>query len=147
MKARISRTNRVWSDTHGVSSIEFAFLAPILIGGVLMMVDVGMAVAERMEMDRNVRAGAQAAMSLNNDSDAIRTIVLASAGSPDDLTVDVATGCFCASVAAACTALCASGEEPEVFVDISASQPFDGIVARHLLPELTLNSGTRVRLR
>lgn len=147
MTAMISSWKRIWNDTSGVSAVEFAFLAPMLIGGFLMMVDMGVAVAERMEMDRNVRAGAQAAMSLNNDTSAIRSIVLASAGSPADLTVDVASGCFCDSVASACTALCTSGEEPEVFVDISASRPFNGIVARHILPELVLNSDTRVRLR
>ena len=45
-----------------------------------MMVDIGrVASATRMEMDRNVRAGAQAAMSLNNSAGSIEGIMLASA--------------------------------------------------------------------
>ena len=63
----------------GVSAVEFAVLAPVLIGGLLFLVDVGIAIGTRMEMDRNVRAGAQAAMSLNNSTASIEAIMLASA--------------------------------------------------------------------
>ena len=74
----------------GVAAIEFAIFAPMIFLGMLAMVDIGRAITARMEMDRNVRAGAQAAMSLNNDLDAIEGIILASTEDPDELTVDVA---------------------------------------------------------
>ena len=55
-------------------------------------------------MDRNVRAGAQAAMSLNNDLSSIEGIILASTEEPENLTVDVDMQCLCSEAAASCTA-------------------------------------------
>ena len=134
---------RLRQDAAGIASIEFAVGAPVLLAGLLAMVDVGMATAVRMEMDRNVRAGAQAAMSLNNDADAIRTIVLSSAESPEDLTVDVDMVCACSDVPASCTAPCGSGEAPDVFFEILASRVQPGI----LLGDRQLTSATRVQIR
>lgn len=137
------RSARLARCEAGVAAIEFALFAPMIIIGTLMMVDVGRAVGARMEMDRNVRAGAQAAMSLNNDLSSIRGIILASTENPDDLTVDVGMQCACAGVSALCTAQCTSGAAPAVFVEISALQPYDGII----FPERTLTSLTRVQIR
>lgn len=141
--AGMGYVRRLLGNEDGVSAIEFALLAPILIGGFLLMVDTGRAVGARMEMDRNVRAGAQAAMSLNNDMEAIERIVLASAGSPEDLEVEAKMTCSCAGAAAGCAAPCATGEAPSVFVEIGASRSFSGL----LISAMTLDSGTRVRIR
>ncbi len=133
---------RLLGDKAGVSAIEFAIGAPVLILGVLAMVDTGMSAGTRMELDRNVRSGAQAAMSLNNDPDAIRAIVLASAGGPDDLTIEVAMVCACSDEEASCTVPCDSGEAPSVYFDIAAERPFTGILANR-----TVHSQTRVQIR
>jgi hypothetical protein len=134
--------SRLQTDAGGIAAVEFAIGAPVLILGVLAMIDAGMAAATRMEIDRNVRSGAQAAMSLNNDPAAIRSIVLAAAGAPADLTVDVAKVCECEDVEASCTEPCDSGEAPSVFFDIAGQRPFAGI-----LVDLELNSSTRVQIR
>ena len=55
-----------------------------------------------MEMDRNVRAGAQAAMSLNNDPDSIAGSSSRRPRTPEDLTVDVDMQCRCAGAPADC---------------------------------------------
>jgi hypothetical protein len=133
---------RLVGDKAGVSAIEFAIGAPVLILGVLAMVDTGMSAGTRMELDRNVRSGAQAAMSLNNDPDAIRAIVLASAGEPDDLTVEVAMVCACSDEEALCTTPCGSGDAPSVYFDIAAERPFTGILVNR-----TVHSQTRVQIR
>jgi Flp pilus assembly protein TadG len=140
---RPSRLLRLARCEAGIAATEFAIFAPMLIIGMLMMVDVGRAVGARMEMDRNVRAGAQAAMSLNNDLSSIRGIILASTEQPDNLTVDVNMQCACSGESASCTAQCTSGEAPSVFVEISALQPYGGII----MPERTLTSLTRVQIR
>ena len=134
---------RLLSCTRGASAVEFAVFAPMLCIGLLAMVDAGRAVAARMELDRNVRAGAQAAMSLNNDAAAIRAIVLAAAGAPSGLTAAVTKSCQCAAQAVACTAPCASGEPPSVFFDIEASAPHAGMIRG----ERTVASATRVQIR
>ena len=127
----------------GVAATEFALFAPMIILGILMMVDIGGAIAERMEMDRNVRAGAQAAMSLNNDVSSIEGIILASTEEPENLTVDVNLQCLCSEASAACTTPCPDTTAPAVFVQISAVQTYEGII----MPERTLSSQTRVQIR
>jgi len=134
--------SRLLVDARGIAAIEFAIGAPVLIFGVLGMIDAGMAAATRMEIDRNVRSGAQAAMSLNNDPEAIRSIILATAGEPADLTVDVAMVCACEEVDASCTVPCPSGEAPSVFFEIAAQRPYAGI-----LVDLAINSRSRVQIR
>ena len=127
----------------GVSSIELALFAPILVSGLLMMVDLGLAVGVRMEMDRNVRAGAQAAMSLNNSAASIEEIVRASAEEAADLDVAVALSCSCAGTASSCTTSCGSGAAPSVFVSLSAERDFSGL----LISNLSLRSESRVQIR
>jgi Flp pilus assembly protein TadG len=134
---------RLLRDERGLSAIELGLLAPLLILGLLAMIDIGISWTTRMEMDRNVRAGAQAAMSLNNDGNAIRAIVLASAAEPEGLAVEVGRTCSCAAVAASCAATCSGGGAPSVFYAITARRDVDGI----FLGERTLESTTRIQIR
>lgn len=52
-----------WRRQDGVSAVEFALIAPVMIGALLGMVDIGMAISERMSIDHVVRAAAQVATS------------------------------------------------------------------------------------
>ena len=106
------------------------------------MIDTGMAAATRMELDRNIRSGAQAAMSLNNDPDAIRSDRARLGRRPADLTVEVAMVCACGDDEASCTVPCESGEAPSVYFDIAAERPFEGI-----LVDRVVHSQTRVQIR
>lgn len=65
----MSRLRRLLQQMHprrmgedGVSAVEFGLIAPILFVSLLAMVDVGLAIAERMSIDSVLRAGAQEAM-------------------------------------------------------------------------------------
>ncbi len=134
---------RILADRSGVSVVEFAIGAPLLIFALLMMVDVAGGITMRMDMDRSVRAGAQAAMSLINDTAIIRDLVLESAGDSDGLAVDVALNCRCGSVATACTTACASGDEASVFIEIAATRRFSGM----LFGDRELVSSTSLQVR
>jgi Flp pilus assembly protein TadG len=142
-----SRLGRGWARLarceRGVAATEFAIFAPMVILGILMMADVGGAIAERMDMDRDVRAGAQAAMSLNNDMSAIETIVLASTEDAAALDVAVSLQCLCAGASASCSTPCADTTAPAAFVEIEAERSYAGII----LPARTLRSQTRVQIR
>jgi Flp pilus assembly protein TadG len=129
--------------TRGASAIETAILAPLLCGFLAVMVDVGMSVGARMELDRNVRAGAQAAMSLNNTAAGVAAIVHASAGGRQDLDVRVERSCVCGVATAACSVVCASSEPPSVIYAIEAARPVAGMV----LGERRVTSATRIQLR
>jgi pilus assembly protein CpaE len=130
-------------DRTGASALEFAIFAPLLVFSLLAMADVGIGIATRMELDRIVRSGAQAAISLNNDAAAIRSIVLASSATPTSLEVDVEQVCSCAEIAASCTALCAGGAAPSVYYGIEAERPYAGL----FFGERQIVSSTRIKIR
>jgi pilus assembly protein CpaE len=130
-------------DERGASAVEFAIGGPMLILALLAMVDVGSAIGERMDMDRSIRAGAQAAMSLIGDPGVIQGIVEETATSTDGLGVSVDMVCSCAGIGASCTSTCASGDEPSVEMQIAATQTYSGILFRNL----ALESSTNVSIR
>ena len=130
------------ASRKGNAAVEFGTCTPFLLVALVMMVDVGLALGARMEMDRNVRAGVQAAMSNITDVDAIRGIIETTKGL-DEVSVTVNQTCSCGGAAAACTSWCSADEPPSVFINISAVQPYSGL----MLPSFTLNSETHVQLR
>jgi Flp pilus assembly protein TadG len=134
--------DRLLGETGGAAAVEFAIVAPLLLFGLIAMIDTGVMATTRMEMDRNVRAGAQAAMSLNNDPTAIETIVLASAGDPADMAVSATMVCACDDTAASCTTPCGSGEAPSVYFDIAAERPYAGVLVSRVV-----RTQSRVQIR
>lgn len=110
---------------RGVSALEFALAAPILCIGALMLVDVGLGIGARMELDRNLRAGVQAAMTLERSEAEIAEIIQLAAGTPlSELTVT--PECQCGAQASACDSFCGPNEPPSVFVAIRASRDHPG---------------------
>lgn len=143
LRAIPSLPRRLAGCAQGASGIELALLAPVLIFAVLMMVEVGLEIAARMELGRGVRAGAQAALNRSDDAAQIGEIVRVAAGSPAEMTVEVARGCACGEAAAACNVPCASGNAPSVFVAIDARLPY----AAPLRGPQVLEAATRVQIR
>ena len=129
--------------TSGNSAVEFAVTVPALIVALVMMFDIGIALGARMEMDRNVRAGVQAAMSNINNLDAIRDMISASSGGSETVSLNVDKVCSCGGTATACTNWCSVDEPPSVFVNITATQAYSGL----MLPAFVLESETHVQLR
>lgn len=129
-------------DQRGASALETALFAPVLVLGLLGMADVGLAVGVRMELDRVVRSGAQAALTLDNGAVGIRALALATSAAPAGLEVEVALTCSCAGAAASCTATCGAGA-PSVYYDIAATRRHDGF----LFGEREIASSTRVKIR
>jgi Flp pilus assembly protein TadG len=128
---------------RGVAAIEMGIFAPILIVGTILMADVGLAVGARMDLDRNVRAGVQAAMSNISDLNAIKGVVLASAEQSPAISVAVNKTCTCGSAVTSCTTWCEPEVPPSVFINISATEAYNGL----MLPALKLESKTHVQLR
>lgn len=126
----------------GVSALEFALAAPLLCIGALLLVDVGMGVGARMELDRNLRAGVQAAMTLERSGEDIASIVRIAAGGalPE---VTVTEECQCGTQASACTRFCAPNVPPSVFFAIHARLDHPG----PLSGEESIVSTARVQVR
>ncbi len=130
-------------ETDGTAAIEFGLVTPMLVIGLVFMIDLGLAIGERMELDRNVRAGVQAVMTNVSDLDAVRDFILSTSDHPDALSVAVNKACTCGDSAVDCTAWCAADEPPSVFIELSAVQNYEGI----MLPPMSLRSATHVQLR
>lgn len=137
----------------GVSAIEFAILAPVLVLGAFGTADAGRAIYQRMMIGQALRAGAQLAM-VGADEAAIRdalqqvagaNFTLADGADPaaGSLSVTVASYCGCPGAALAqvdCTAVCTDGGAAARFYRLAASKTFDGI----LLPDFPVAGAIEV---
>ena len=143
----------------GVAAVEFAISAPMLIIGVVIMTDLGLAVHERMNLDQAVRSGAEFVMNDVSDKDEIKKLVIAAATgtysdnpsdaeSADRPTVSVPEPtCECPDnpgVAVSCTAtLCSTDLPPSVYYYIHAQKTYQAL----LLPDFNLQTEISVQVR
>ncbi len=142
---------------RGTSAIEFAICAPVLIIGLLIVTDVGLAVTDRMRLDQAVRSGAEFAMNSVDDANTIKDMVKASAtgaygtalndvDSGDIPTVAADKFCECPDapgVAASCSALCTGDVVPYAYWRIGATKQYSGI----FIPSLPLSTEITVQTR
>ncbi len=130
--------------TAGVSAVEFALLAPVLVIGAFSTADAGRAIYERMMIDQSLRAAAQMAMA-GADVDDVRAVLEEVASQnftvaqdpPGDtapagnLSIGVVNYCSCPGETLAelgCTAICNSGLGTTQFYRLTASKTFDGVM-------------------
>ena len=66
-------------DKSGSSAVEFAVGAPVLLIGLIIVTDVGLAVSDRMNLDQSVRAGAEFAMNNVEDETTLEDMVKSAA--------------------------------------------------------------------
>jgi len=142
-------------DQRGVSAVEFALIAPILVGGLLSMVDIGLAVTERMNLDHVLRAGAQAAMA-EQEKERILDILKATAsehfmlaGSSVETSVEdpvvLSVSCLCSGAGTSseeCT-VCAGSTQAHAYYQLSAWKLYNGIVFKGI----TLKADIEVQVR
>ena len=150
------QAGRLLRCTAGVSAIEFALLAPVLILGAFATVDVGRAIYERMMIGQSLRAAAQLAMQgadANQVHDVLREVasenfVISVDGSIQEgpLSTSVQPDCACPGetfVQLDCTSVCDSGIGARKFYRLSASKTFQAV----LLPDFGLGGSVAVMAR
>lgn len=140
------------ASIKGVAAAEFGLLTPVFALCLIAMLDVGLAINERMYLDRVLRSGAQLVMNGTDDIAELESAVLNASESEDDSpptldTVDynlnINRSCECDGAAGACNDRCASGKPPSLFYDFSASQLMNTL----LLPAFSVESNVRVQVR
>ena len=148
---------RLRRDRRGSSAVEFAVGAPVLLIGLIIVTDVGLAVSDRMNLDQSVRAGAEFAMNNVEDEDTLEEMVKSAAtgaygtarGDVDSTripTVDVTRSCECPDApgtAVTCTVLCAGDVPPSIYYDFLASKAYQGI----FIPDFTMETAMTVQVR
>lgn len=146
------RAPRILRDAQGVSAVEFALLAPVLIFGLLATVDLGLALSERMTIGHILRAAAQGATTDSGTArigevlraTAAQNMTLAPAGTPGDdaaLALEVSRLCTCPAeptVAVVCSKTCADAAPTQIFYVLSASKTFAGLILPRMSQAMTL---------
>jgi pilus assembly protein CpaE len=139
----------------GVSAVEFALIAPVFAIALVAMVDVGLALYERMAIDHVLRSGAQAAMSDPDPDHVLKVMQSTISGSfadnPSGISLDMPKRyCACPENPAVdpdsapdCTVTCADSALPYVYYRMAASKTYRGI----FIPGIPLASTVQVQIR
>lgn len=141
----------------GSSAVEFAVGAPVLLIGLIIVTDIGLAVGERMSLDQSIRAGAEFAMNNVEDETTLEDMVrsaetgaygtaLGDVDSSEIPTVDVTKICECPDapgVTVSCTNVCTGDLPPSVFYGFVASKAYQGI----FIPDFTMQTEMKVQVR
>lgn len=145
-------------NRRATAGVEFAIGAPMLLGGLVIMTDIGLAFNQQMNLDQAIRSGAEFVMAEETDDvDQIENLVAAAAvgddpDNPTDVspadfpTVEAVKSCKCpgSDVSASCTTLCApTNVPPSIYYTLAATQNYDAI----FLPDFVLNTQIRVQVR
>ena len=105
----------------GAAAAEMALIAPLLVGGFLVMADLGMTLFQRLDMHTAVRAGIQYAMNGGRNLSTTEEIVMQSwSGKPEDATVNASRYCLCDENAVSCTSWCSDDTAPRAYTRITA---------------------------
>jgi Flp pilus assembly protein TadG len=140
----------------GTSAVEFALAAPILIGLLVPVADLGMAFSQQIEVQQAAAAGAQYAANHpwnSNSPTAIANAVTAASTLPTVAASPApsqACGCPSSSTiaAATCGSTCSNGQIAGYYVVVRAQSPYTPQLPYSLLGSsvsLTAQSTVRVR--
>jgi Flp pilus assembly protein TadG len=111
-----NKLRRFSADRRGTAAIEFAFVAPAMLAGLLVMTDLAKMVVDRTNMQAAARAGAQYMMNGGRDLEQARNIVtVAWSAKPQDGEVVAEHYCMCGNAVHACNALCTDQSIPESY--------------------------------
>lgn len=141
---------------RGVSALEFALSAPLVLFVMLGIADFGNALQQSIRLEGAARAGAQVALASPYDTAAIRTATMANlAGWPlaadgGDVTFATRNWCQCAtdpidpSRAFSCTNYHGNCRDVAHLASVTVSRPYQALL---LVPLTTLRGNVELRLR
>jgi len=167
MKA-IRRLRELAGDRSGAAAVELALVAPILVGILVPMTDLGMGAYAKMQVQNAANAGAQYALEHGFNTTSITTIVQSatSLGANVSLSPTPAEACYCitsnamsiqpgdasAPAPPCATGACADGSTPGTFVSVDTSYSFSPLIAfsvpgLHIPSTYTLTGTAVVRIQ
>ncbi len=120
------------SPRQGAAAVEFALLVPVLLVIGMALIDLGMAVFNKMELMSAVRTGAQVALMDSSNT----TEIVSAVTNSTDLSPTIITTPFCEcsdGTPIGCGGSCTSPLIKRTFMTISATQSFTPITPR-LIP-------------
>jgi Flp pilus assembly protein TadG len=142
-------------DRVGVSAVEFAVSAPVLVALLIPLVDLGIALYEQVQVHTAAQAGAEYALlkAPGFDSTAISNAVTGATGMSGISASPVPSqSCGCPSTtgitAATCGTNCASGQTASTYVTVNAEASYTPMLSYSgLSGTITLSSQSTVRIK
>jgi Flp pilus assembly protein TadG len=121
--------NKLWRDERGVSAVEFALVAPVLLICLIGIYDVGSMVYKRTDMHAALRSGTQYFMNGGDDLAKAENIVeQAWTTKPDQVTVQAERFCQCGEEVHACNTLCDDDSYPAAYKRLRAMATIEGVL-------------------
>lgn len=131
--------DRAASDTGGAVAVEFGFLVPVLALMVVAVIDIGLGVYRKMQVEDAAQAGVQYAIMHNFDANAISDAVTSAtnstavAASPSPVSFcGCATGSGISTVS--CGTTCPGGALAGTYTTVSAQATYSTILNYQLVP-------------
>lgn len=116
-------------DDSGVSAVEFALVAPVLLICLVGIYDVGTMVYKRTDMHSALRSGTQYFMNGGDDlTKAEQIVAQAWTTKPDDVSIVGERYCQCGEEIHACTTLCDDDSYPAAYKRLRAVATIDGVL-------------------
>jgi Flp pilus assembly protein TadG len=117
-------------NESGVSAVEFALIAPVLLFSLLGVVDIGNVVYQRSDMESALRSGIQYFMNGGDDLTRAEAVVNdAWTTKPDGVSVVAERFCLCDTTPHACNVLCDDDTYPASYNRLRATATFPGILS------------------
>ena len=117
------------SHQGGASAVEFAIIAPILAGLLVLGFDAWQLINRKQDMHAAINAGAHYYMGGGGDDPTGQSIGVSGwPNRPGDGQVAIARACTCAGAASDCSTVCAATQQaPEVRVTLTATNQWTGL--------------------
>ena len=143
--------SQLWKDTTGVTAVEFAIIAPVMVLMFICMADLGIGVYTDMQVNNAAQYGTEYALAKGYDSTAISSAVRSST-SLSSANVSPTQFCGCPSgsgiVSNSCNATCSDGSKSGTFVQVAVSDTYVTMLSYPGLPSsFNLTAQSTVRLQ
>jgi len=134
-------------NRDGAAAVEFGLIAPIVAAVLVGVATVGGSILAYSKMRQAVSSGAQYALAVDDDADAVADVVRAAWPTrPESATVTSVKACYCAEApdtATDCSTNCSNGDYPKMYITVDASRPYTTFGG----DSITLRASQKVRLR
>jgi Flp pilus assembly protein TadG len=143
--------SRLWQDRTGVTAVEFAIIAPIMVLMFICMADLGIGVYTDMQVNNAAQYGTEYALAKGYDSSAITTAVKSATSlSSPNVTPTEFCGCPASSGVTniSCNASCSDGGKVGTYVQVAVSSTYTTMLSYPGLPSsYNLSAQSTVRLQ
>lgn len=149
----IRNSTRAANDTTGAAAVEFGFMIPIFGLMLISVIDIGLSVYRKMQVEQAAQVGAQYAVVHGFDASAISTAVT-SASNATAVTATPSPTKFCGCVTGSsisnvsCGTTCPGGAIAGTYTTVSAQASYSTTLDYRVVPaSYTFNAQSTVRLQ